>query len=149
MRDCEPGTAKIENGVRDLEKVYDGDYDCYWNHDHERAKNACEYRLTNETEKTVSFQNLSSGFAVHHVLCFGTIVVHNSLSLNGSLFLVVFLVFFDVGYLLGICLYDKDDAQNDPEDRASGVVTGSKCTECAKRPENDRDNSKCFHDSMT
>lgn len=42
MRDCEPGTAKIENGVRDLEKVYDGDYDCYWNHDHERAKNACE-----------------------------------------------------------------------------------------------------------
>lgn len=148
-QDCELRTATPGNRFRDLEKVYDGDYDCYWNHDHERAKNACEYRLTNETEKTVGFHNLPSGFAVHHVLCFGTIVVHNSLSFSGLFFLVVFLVFFDVGYLLGICLYDKDNAQNNPEDRTGRIVTGGKCTECTDRPEDDRDNSKLFHDSMT
>lgn len=79
-QDCEMRTATPGNRFRDLEKVYDGDYDCYRNHNHERAKNACEERLTNEAEKTVGFHNLPSGFAVHHVLCFGTIVVHNSLS---------------------------------------------------------------------
>ena len=105
--------------------------------------------MANEPEKTIGFHNLLSGFAVHHVLCFGTIVVHNSLSFNGLFFLVVFLVFFDVGYLLGICLYDKDNAQNNPEDRTGRVVTSGKCTECAERTEDDRDNSKLFHDSMT
>ena len=43
-QDCELGTAKNGSRVHCLEKVYDGDYNCYWNHDHERAKNACEYR---------------------------------------------------------------------------------------------------------
>ena len=33
---------KLGNRVHDLEKVNDGDYNCYRNHDHERAKNACE-----------------------------------------------------------------------------------------------------------
>ena len=149
LRDCEPGAAKLGNRFLDSEKFYDGDYDCYWNHDHERAKNAREQRLTDESEKTVSFHNLPSGFAVHYVLCFGTIDVHNLISFNGLLLLVLFLVFFDVGYLLGICLYNKDNAQNNPEDRTCGVVTGGKCTECAERTEDDRDNSKCFHDSMT
>lgn len=120
---CKPGAAKIGNRVYGLEKFYDRDYDCYRNHDHERAKNASEQRLTNESEKTVGFHNLPSGFAVHHVLCFGTIVVHNSLSFNGLLFLVVFLIFIDVGYLLSISLYDKDNAQNNPEDRTGGNVT--------------------------
>lgn len=39
---CKPGAAKLGNRVRDSEKFYDGDYDCYRNHNHERAKNACE-----------------------------------------------------------------------------------------------------------
>ena len=149
LQDCEPGAAKPGNGVRDSEKFYNGDYDCYRNHDHERAKDACEYRLNNESEKTVCLHNGPSGFAVHHVLCFGTIVVHNSLSFSGSLLLVVFLVFLDVGYLLRICFHDKDNTQNNPEDGTSGIMTGSECTECADRPEDDRDNSKLFHNSMT
>ena len=132
-----------------LEKVYDGDNDGYRNHDHERAKNACENRLNNESKETVGFHNLPSGFAVHHVLCFGAIVVHNSISFNGLLLLVVLLVFFNVGYLLGICFYDKNNSQNNPKDGTCGIVTGSKCAECTDRPEDDRDNSKCFHDSMT
>ena len=135
--------------AHDSEEVYDGDYDCYRNHDHERAKNACKHSLSNETEKTVSLHNGPSGFAVHHVLCFWAIVVHNSLSFSGALLLVVFLVFLDVGNLLRICLHDKDNAQYNPEDRTGGVMTGSECTECAERPEDDRDNSKLFHDSMT
>ncbi len=28
--------------VRNLDKVYDGNYDCYRNHDHEWTKYACE-----------------------------------------------------------------------------------------------------------
>ena len=121
-QDCELRTATPGNRFRDLEKVNDGDYNCYRNHDHERTKNACEYCLNNETEKTVGFHNRPSVFAVHHVLCFGTIVIHNSLSFNGLLFLVIFLVFFDVVSLLRICLYDKDDAQNNPEDGAGRIV---------------------------
>ena len=148
-QDCELRTATPGNRFRDLEKVNDGDYNCYRNHNHKGPKNASEQRLANESEKTVGFHNLPSGFAVHHVLCFRTIVVHNLISFNGSFLVVVFLVFFDVGYLLGICLYDKDNAQNNPEDRTSRVVTGGKCTECAKRTEDDRDNSKSFHNSMT
>ena len=140
---------KLGNRFLDSEKFYDGDYDCYRNHEHERAKNACKQRLAKETEKIVGLQNRPSGFTVHHVLCLVIIVVHNSVSFNGSLLLVVFLVFFDVGFLLGICLYDKDNAQNNPEDRTGRVVTSGKCAECAERTEDDRDNSKCFHDSMT
>lgn len=149
MQDSKLKTSKYDSWVRDSEKLNDGKYDCNRNHDHERAKNACEYRLANEAKKTVSFHNLPSGFAVHHVLCFGAIVVHNSISFNGLLLLVVLLVFFNVGYLLGFCLYDKDNSQNNPEDGTSGIVAGSKCAECTDRPEDDRDNSKCFHDSMT
>ena len=33
---------KLGNRFLDSEKFYDGDYDCYRNHEHERAKNACE-----------------------------------------------------------------------------------------------------------
>lgn len=146
MRVCKPGAAKMGNRVYGLEKFYDRDYDCYRNHNHERAKNAREQCLTDEAEKTVGFHNLPSGFAVHHVLCFGAFVVHNYLSFIGLLFLVFFLVFFDVGYLLSISLYDKDNAQNNPEDRTGGIVTSGKCTECADRPEDDRDYSKSFHD---
>ena len=42
LQDCEPGAAKLGNRFLDSEKFYDGDYDCNRNHDHERAKNACE-----------------------------------------------------------------------------------------------------------
>lgn len=143
------GIAKFESRLRDLEKVYDGDYDCNGNHNHEGAKNASECRLNNETEETVGLHNLPSGFAVHHVLCFGAIVVHNSISLNWPLFLVVFLVFLDVSALLRISLYDKHNAENKPEDRARGIVTGRDCTDSAEGAEDDRDNTKCFHDSMT
>ena len=127
MQVCKPGAAKIGNRVYGLEKFYDRDYDCYRNHNHEGAKNAREQCLTDESEKTVGFHNLPSGFAVHHVLCFGTIVVHKSLSFSGLFFLVVFLVFFDIGYFLGICLDNEDDSQNNPEDRASRIMTGGKC----------------------
>ena len=42
LRDCEPGAVKLGNRFLDSEKFCDGDYDCNRNHDHERAKNACE-----------------------------------------------------------------------------------------------------------
>ena len=110
LQDCKLRTSKFVRSARNSEKFYDGDYDCNGNHDHERAKNACQYGLDNEAEKTIGFQNPPSGFAIHHVLCFGTIVIHNSLSFNGLLFLVIFLVFFDVSYLFGICLDNEYDA---------------------------------------
>ena len=36
-QDCGLRTTKTVNRGHDSEKVYDGDYDCYWNHDHEWA----------------------------------------------------------------------------------------------------------------
>ena len=80
--------------------------------------------MNNEPEKTVGFHNLPPGFAIHYVLCFGTIVVHGSLSFNKSLFLIVLLVLLDVSALLSIGLYDKHNAENKPEDRSSRIVTG-------------------------
>lgn len=36
-QDCGLRITKTVNRGQDSEKVYDGDYDCYWNHDHEWA----------------------------------------------------------------------------------------------------------------
>lgn len=129
-----------------LEQVDDCEYYPDNEHEYGWAKNTCECCLTYHAEETIAFHNLVTGFAVHHVLCYWGIVIHNSFVFYEMLLLVVFLVFFNVRALLRICSYNEDYAENKPKYRTGGIVSSRDCSNCTKGTKDDGDNSECFHD---